>query len=89
MIIKILRKLDNDLYAQYEAINLSEEKIIETANVYRGHTSLNLSKGQTIKVNSECLAGAELHGEIFCEGIFSIYAKNKDKGALLSITRLL
>lgn len=84
MIIEITKKLENDIFGQYEAIYKGETKIIETGGMYGGEIKLNVSSGMTITVETKL----ELPTiPIKVEGIWSIYAKNPQRGAVLTITK--
>lgn len=85
MNIRITRSIE-DLYAQYEAVYLDDkQRSVTTGAEGKVSVEVILRKGDTIRVNSECLPGKELNiGEHNVGGILTIYARNPQKGVLLT-----
>lgn len=80
----------NDIFSDYKAIYISEEKEVSQAGVYGNNEVGRCSKLQEIHISTEVIKKELNIGQPYkVEGILSFYAKNPDKGVLLTITKLL
>ena len=86
--IKILNKLDNCIFGEYEAEYLGEQKeVVGVSEVVDKIPKIQLNPGDKITVDSKCVC--ELRDEIECTGLLSIFAQNIQRGCVLTITKIL
>jgi len=91
--IQITQKLDNDLYAQYKAIYLSDEvrTVTSHSEVVDKIPTKVLYKNDKVSLNFDPVKQKEFEigTELNVTCIETIYASNPEKGILLTIIKIL
>lgn len=92
--IKLLRTLENSIFGQYEASfeSSSPKEIIGFSEVVDKIPKITVNKGDTITVDASPIRDGIfrfMEKDLEVIGLMSIVGQNRDKGALLTITKIL